>query len=523
MVNQSERRTLPPQATSSIRPSNQNSLIHETPAIQFGFQFAPSSSTGPCLEIEEIQSQICGMSSLLHRAFSTAPEIDRIVEVTRRTPFTQWILQAAIPNVKLKLPTYLGDKDPVLFMTSFMATVAKARFTDEQWDIVYCQLFVDSLSGPALTWFTRLESNSIDNFTELSTAFLKHYRIFIERGMSSLDLWVMAQDPGEPINMFSGRFKEKLANVFVPEDAAIAAFKKSLLPGSPLRKDLNIREPKDLDDTLHRASRFALVEEEDARLAEKTVSACSAPAKDKNWDEYHKPRKHHDPQDRKKGVVLAVSDVDGQSKSAPDPKDLYCDFLMVPDHSMHKCQHLKNSLYKKYISGEVEALYQPKVFHGGRGRHGGWPGGRSNGGHGAGGGGRGYANNGPANNIPQPANQVLVGHQEEMPQENELPGPPKRQRGQNPEHTNSPLQGRITMILGPLEECNDSVRALKKRARQVCSFQMVSDEHPFYTDPITFTLEDAKGIQHPHSDPLVVEVATGEFDFERSWLIPGAL
>ncbi|XP_010480767.1 PREDICTED: uncharacterized protein LOC104759558 [Camelina sativa] len=34
-------------------------------------------------------------------------------------------------------------------------------------------------------------------------------------------------------------------------------------------------------------------------------------------------------------------------------------------------------------------------------------------------------------------------------------------------------------------------------------------------DPISFTPEDAKGIQHPHSDPLVIEVAMGEFDVER--------
>ncbi|XP_010495712.1 PREDICTED: uncharacterized protein LOC104772849 [Camelina sativa] len=241
------------------------------------------------------------MNTLLHRAISTAPEIDRIVEVTRQSPFTQRITRAAVPNVKLKLPIYQGDKDPVQFMTSFMATMSKARFTDEQRDAGCCQLFVDSVSGPGLVWFMRLEPNSIDNFDQLSKAFLKNYRILIERGVTSLDLWEMAQERGEPIASFLNRFKEKLTKVNVPEDAAMAAFRKGLIPGSPLRKDLNIREPKDLDDALHRASRFALDEEEEAQIAAKTNDGQpSHPPKAKNRVEHHEPHKHHEPQDQKK-------------------------------------------------------------------------------------------------------------------------------------------------------------------------------------------------------------------------------
>ncbi|XP_010412729.1 PREDICTED: uncharacterized protein LOC104699079 [Camelina sativa] len=71
------------------------------------------------------------------------------------------------------------------------------------------------------------------------------------------------------------------------------------------------------------------------------------------------------------------------------------------------------------------------------------------------------------------------------------------------------------MILGPPEDCADSVRALKKRGRQVCSLQAAPSKPPLCLDPISFTSEDAKGIQHPHSDPLVIEVSMGDFDVER--------
>jgi len=135
-----------------------------------------------------------------------------------------------------------------------MTTVAKAHFLDEIRDIGCCQLFVEGLFGNALTWFSRLEANSIDNFTQLSTAFLKQYRVFIQPGASSSDLWSMTQENGETLNDYLGRFKEILSRVTITDEAAVAAFRKGLLQGSPLRKDLAIREPRYLDDALHRAS-----------------------------------------------------------------------------------------------------------------------------------------------------------------------------------------------------------------------------------------------------------------------------
>jgi len=59
------------------------------------------------------------------------------------------------------------------------------------------------------------------------------------------------------------------------------------LQGSQLRKHLAIREQLDLDDTLHKASRYAFLEEEDAKLAGKSQPPK---AKDKAWKIYQEPR-----------------------------------------------------------------------------------------------------------------------------------------------------------------------------------------------------------------------------------------
>ncbi|XP_010507368.1 PREDICTED: uncharacterized protein LOC104783979 [Camelina sativa] len=359
-----------------------------------------------------------------------------------------------------------------------MATVSKARFTEEQKEAGQCQLFVESLLGSALTWFSRLPPDSIESFAQLSTAFLRNYRVFIERGSSSAKLWEIVQESGEPLRLYLTRFKEKYVSVSVTEDVAIAAFKKGLILGSPLEVDLNIRKAKDLDDALHRGSRFAYVEEDEEK-------------------------------DPKRGVVSAILEDGGQVNTPPDTQEEpFCNFHMFGGHSKAECKHLSNYLYEKYLSGEIKATYQPKAFRGGRGGRG--RGGRS----GRPNPGRGQKGNNHPNNMSSEQQQPLpVVQQHNIVPTEELPGPPKRQKGQQAEQT--PTRGRISMIIGQTDECKDSVRALKKRVRQICSVRAISEEESLSADPITFTTGDAKGIHHPHNDPLVVEVTMYEFDVER--------
>ncbi|XP_010451848.1 PREDICTED: uncharacterized protein LOC104734034 [Camelina sativa] len=222
------------------------------------------------------------MGSLLHRAISSAPEIDRMFEATQQPPFTQRILETYVPNVKIRVPTYDGTKDPVQHLTSFMATISKARFTEEQKDAGQCQLFIDSLVENALIWFSHIPPGTIDCFEQLSTAFLRNYRVFIQRNASSAELWEIVQEPDEPLWKYLTRFKEKYATITVAEDVAIAAFKKGLIPGSRLHVDLNIREATDLDEALHRGSRVAYVEEDEKKRANKLPPPRPAVAKEKS-------------------------------------------------------------------------------------------------------------------------------------------------------------------------------------------------------------------------------------------------
>ena len=170
----------------------------------------------------------------------------------------------------------------------------------------------------------------------------------------------MTQENSEPLNAYLGRFKEILSKVTITDEAAVAAFRKGLLQGSQLRKDLAIREPLDLDDALHRASRYAFLEEEDAKLAGKSQPPK---VKDKAREVYQEPRQHCDPKATKRGTVFTMMDVDDQPQQPAKPvnsKNFYCRFHQFGGHSTEECKHLLNILLGKYKSREVKAIYYPK-------------------------------------------------------------------------------------------------------------------------------------------------------------------
>ncbi|KAG7595380.1 Ribonuclease H-like superfamily [Arabidopsis thaliana x Arabidopsis arenosa] len=132
-------------------------------------------------EIQSLQNQIRAMSLKVHQATSSALEVDRVIEETRRTPFTPRIAALRIRDQReVKLPVYDGKGDPKEYLTSFQVTAGRVRLEPDEVDTGLCKLFAENLSEPALTWFTQLEEGSIDSFKQLSTAFIMQYGYFIK-------------------------------------------------------------------------------------------------------------------------------------------------------------------------------------------------------------------------------------------------------------------------------------------------------------------------------------------------------
>lgn len=166
--------------------------------------------------------QLQCMNSKVHQAISAATEIDRVLRETQNTPFSSHLLNIPFRHPgKIKLPTYNGTTDPREHLTAFSIAMGRANFSPEERDVGFCQLFVESLSGLALGWFSRLETDSIKSFTQLSTAFLKHYSLYIQQSASNADLWTLAPEPTETLRSFIDKFRAIVARITVLDDAAV--------------------------------------------------------------------------------------------------------------------------------------------------------------------------------------------------------------------------------------------------------------------------------------------------------------
>ncbi|XP_024016549.1 uncharacterized protein LOC112089917 [Eutrema salsugineum] len=260
-------------------------------------------------KIEAIKAKIREINSKVHRATSSASEIDRVLQETQNTPFTHRIASTPFRHIsKVKLSPYAGDTDPTQYLTAFTIAMGRAHFTPEERKAGHCQLFVENLVGPALTWFSRLETHSIDSFKALSTAFLKHYSMFIQRSASTADLWALSQGLKESLRLFIERFKATASRASVSDESAIPALRKALHFDSAFKDELKLNMPHTLEDALHRARLHIEVEEERASL-KKLASQKNPPQKEKVQDEYHESRQHYDEEyQRRQAATFLVSD-----------------------------------------------------------------------------------------------------------------------------------------------------------------------------------------------------------------------
>ena len=99
----------------------------------------------------------------------TEQSVDRLVKATD-SPFTTAVLGCLVPS-KFRLPQlepFDGLKDPQEHLNTFKTTLGLQQPPDE---ILY-RSFPTTLKGTAKEWFTKLPTSSVDNFEQLSNAFL---------------------------------------------------------------------------------------------------------------------------------------------------------------------------------------------------------------------------------------------------------------------------------------------------------------------------------------------------------------
>ncbi|KAG7557024.1 DNA-directed DNA polymerase family B exonuclease domain [Arabidopsis suecica] len=277
-----------------------------------------------------VRQELDEMKSKFHQATSSAPEIDRVIEETRRTPFTSRISNLRIKDSrKVKLPTYDGKGDPKNHLAAFQIAAGRIDLEPEEEDAGYCKLFSENLSGSALLWFTQLEPESIDSFKELSSAFLKQYSMFMEKATSDADLWNLTQGQNEPLRKYIAKFKEVIAKIpGVSHAAALSALRNGLWHESRFREEIIVNRPSTIQDALFRATNWMEAEEE------KLTSLKSIGQQ--NWSlEIQLKRRYNSP------------------NTWVREESAYCDIHRLNGHSTKDCSVLKKHLTELWAAGEL--------------------------------------------------------------------------------------------------------------------------------------------------------------------------
>ncbi|XP_020887841.1 uncharacterized protein LOC110230170, partial [Arabidopsis lyrata subsp. lyrata] len=94
-------------------------------------QHAESSDPTRDLELERMNTILKEMSSKMHRATSSAPELEKVLEEMQGSPFTTRISEVRVHHVKnkVKLIPYNGLTDPKPFLKSLSIAINCAHFS----------------------------------------------------------------------------------------------------------------------------------------------------------------------------------------------------------------------------------------------------------------------------------------------------------------------------------------------------------------------------------------------------------
>ena len=180
----------------------------------------------------------------------TDRSVDRMVRATD-SPFTTAVLECPVP-FKFHLPqleSFDGLKDPQDHLNTFKTTLGLQQPPDE----ILCRSFPTTLKAAAREWFTKLPTSSIDNFEQLSSAFLRHF-IGGQHPKRPADyLLTIKQGEKETLRLYVKRFiRETLEVDKADEKVQLTTFKAGLR-SRDLVSSLTKNPPKTMAEMLLKA------------------------------------------------------------------------------------------------------------------------------------------------------------------------------------------------------------------------------------------------------------------------------
>ena len=179
--------------------------------------------------------------------------VDRLVRATD-SPFTATVLGCPVPS-KFRLPQLeLFDelKDPQDHLNTFKTTLGLQQPPNK----ILCRSFPTTLKGPAREWFTKLPTSSVDNFEQLSNAFLRHF-IGGQRLKRPADhLFTIRQEERETLKSYVKRFTRETLEVDKADDKVQLTTFKAGLRSRDLVASLAKNPPRTMAEMLIKAQKY---------------------------------------------------------------------------------------------------------------------------------------------------------------------------------------------------------------------------------------------------------------------------
>ncbi|XP_065620744.1 uncharacterized protein LOC136063784 [Quercus suber] len=196
----------------------------------------------------------------------TERSVDRMVRATD-SPFTTTVLECLVSS-KFRLPQlepFDGLRDPQDHLNTFKTTLGLQQPPDK----ILCCSFPTTLKGATREWFTKLPTSSIDNFEQLSNAFLHHF-IGGKRPKRTVDhLLTIRQGEKETLRSYVKRFTRETLEVDEADDEVQLTTFKVRLKSREFVTSLAKNPPKMMAEMLLKAQKY--MNAEDALAAIKGV------------------------------------------------------------------------------------------------------------------------------------------------------------------------------------------------------------------------------------------------------------
>ncbi|XP_065626543.1 uncharacterized protein LOC136066334 [Quercus suber] len=151
----------------------------------------------------------------------------------------------------------VGRLDPQDHLNTFRTTLGLQQPPDE----IMCRSFPTTLKGAAREWFTKLPTSSIDNFDQLSNAFLRHFIGGQRPKRPANYLLTIRQGEKETLQSYVKRFTRETLEVDEADDKVQLTTFKAGLRSRDLVASLAKNPPKTMEEILIKAQKYMNAED----------------------------------------------------------------------------------------------------------------------------------------------------------------------------------------------------------------------------------------------------------------------